>query len=74
MKRGRPRTVELTAAQCEVMDLAALGKTRVEMAMILHMTVPAVKSRMDVAKRKLGAANTTLAVARYVKEKIKSEI
>jgi DNA-binding CsgD family transcriptional regulator len=69
MKRGRPQTTELSPAQTEVMELAALGKTQVEMAMILHIPEMAAKSRFQAAKKKLGACNKTLAVARYLERK-----
>lgn len=64
----------LTPKQTEAMELLALGKTRVEMAMILNVTPSCVKHRVAGAKKKLGATNKTLAVARYVELKIKSEI
>ena len=65
---------DLTPKQREVLELAALGKTQVEIGLILHLPPPTVKSRFEAAKKKLGATNKALAVARYVKEKIKSEI
>lgn len=71
MKRGRPPATELSPAQCEVMELASLGKTRVEMAMILQVPEMAVKSRLEAAKKKLGACNKTYAVTRYLTEKLK---
>ena len=40
--------------------------------MILHEPEMAVKSKLDAAKRKLGASNVTLAVARYLEGKFKA--
>ena len=40
--------------------------------MILDVPPMAVKSRLDAAKRKLGATNQTLAVARYLEGKFKA--
>jgi DNA-binding CsgD family transcriptional regulator len=56
----------LSKAQQEVLDLVCLGKTRVEIAMILDVPEMAVKSRFEAAKKKLGATNKTLAVAKYL--------
>jgi DNA-binding CsgD family transcriptional regulator len=64
----------LTPKQAEAMELLALGKTRVEMAMILKVSGSCVAHRVDGAKKKLGATNKTLAVARYVEWKLKEQI
>jgi hypothetical protein len=56
------------------MELAAMGKTIVETSMILEIPAASAKSRLQAAKRKLGACNKTLAVARYLERKYKSEV
>lgn len=64
--KERNGNTELSSVQREVMDLVALGKTRAEIAMILGLDPMCVKGRVDAAKRKLGAHNTILAVAKYL--------
>lgn len=48
------------------MDLVVIGKTRVEIAMILELPTCTVKSRMENIRKKLDASNKTLAVAKYL--------
>lgn len=71
VKRGLKPHEGLTEKQVEVMELVVLGKTQVEIGMILNLPTMTVKSRMQGAKRKLGAANKTYAVTCYLTEKLK---
>lgn len=48
------------------MDLVVLGKTRIEIGLILELPPVTVKSRMENIRKKLDASNKTLAVAKYL--------
>lgn len=57
---------DLTEKERAVMELVVLGKTRVEIALILALPPITVKSRMESIRKKLDASNKTLAVAKYL--------
>lgn len=59
---GKP----LTLRQEEVMDLVVLGKTNGEIGHILAMSPLTAKNHLTAIRRKLGASNRTLAVAKYL--------
>lgn len=65
---------DLTSKQREVAELVCKGKTMVETGMILGLNVNTVKSRWEQVRKKLDAHKDTLAVARYLEGKYKSEI
>jgi DNA-binding NarL/FixJ family response regulator len=60
-ERPDPRTI-LSARELEVLDLAALGLTNLQIATRLHVTVHAVKFHLAAIYRKLGVSNRTEAV------------
>lgn len=64
----------LTPKQAAVAELVCKGKTMIEAGMILGLNVNTVKSRWEQVRKKLDAHKDTLAVARYVEGKLKSEI
>jgi LuxR family quorum sensing-dependent transcriptional regulator len=55
--------VDLTAAECSVLQHAADGRSVPETAVLLTKGEATVKSQLLRARLKLGAANTTNAVA-----------
>jgi DNA-binding CsgD family transcriptional regulator len=61
-----PRAV-LSPRETEVLDLASLGLTNQQIATRLHVSVHAVKFHLAGVYRKLGAANRTEAVFRYLR-------
>jgi DNA-binding CsgD family transcriptional regulator len=64
---------DLTPAQLEVMELVCKGKTMVEASLILDLNVNTVKGRWQQVRKKLDAHKDTLAVAKYLEAKYKSE-
>jgi DNA-binding CsgD family transcriptional regulator len=61
-----PRTL-LSRRETEVLDLASLGLTNPQIAARLGVTVHAVKFHLAGVYRKLGAANRTEAVVRWMR-------
>lgn len=61
------RKVELTGRQKEVMELVCAGKTDPQIADIMGLSVNTAKNHLRDIRRKLGAENRTLAVAKYLK-------
>jgi DNA-binding CsgD family transcriptional regulator len=57
---------DLTEKERAVMELVVLGKTRVEIALILALPPITIKGRMESIRKKLDASNKTLAVAKYL--------
>jgi DNA-binding CsgD family transcriptional regulator len=70
MPRGRPRVTVLTQRERGVMDLVCLGKTQVEIALILGKNVNTVKSCYERVREKLDAHDKALAVAKYLKPEL----
>ena len=66
-RRGRPKVFDLTDREKGVMDLVCLGKTQVEISMVLGKPLNTVKSCYQVACKKLDAHDKALAVAKYLK-------
>lgn len=64
---------DLTDAQRQVMELVCKGKTMVEASMVLGLNVNTVKSRWEQVRKKLDAHKDTLAVAKYLEAKYRSE-
>jgi DNA-binding CsgD family transcriptional regulator len=65
-ERPDPRAV-LSARELEVLDLAALGLTNLQIATRLHVTVHAVKFHLAAIYRKLRVSNRTEAVVLRVR-------
>lgn len=65
---------KLTPKLVAVAELVCKGKTMVETSLILGLNVNTVKSRWERIRKNLDAHKDTLAVARYIEEKLKSEI
>jgi DNA-binding CsgD family transcriptional regulator len=57
---------QLSPRESEVLGLASLGLTNPQIAARLHLSVHAVKFHLAGVYRKLGAANRTEAVVRYM--------
>jgi DNA-binding CsgD family transcriptional regulator len=57
---------QLSPRESEVLGLASLGLTNPQIAARLHLSVHAVKFHLAGVYRKLGAANRTEAVVRYL--------
>ena len=61
--------VALTAREQQVLECTARGLTNAQIARELHVTTHAVKFHLLAIYRKLGVANRTQAVARYLSER-----
>lgn len=59
-------TIELSVRERDVMTYVAIGKTDWEVGMIFGIAESTARFHVDNARRKLGAANRTHAVARFV--------
>lgn len=57
---------QLSPRESEVLGLASLGLTNPQIAARMHLSVHAVKFHLAGVYRKLGAANRTEAVVRYL--------
>lgn len=57
---------QLSPRESEVLALASLGMTNSQIAARLHVSVHAVKFHLAGVYRKLGTANRTEAVVRYL--------
>jgi DNA-binding CsgD family transcriptional regulator len=57
---------QLSPRESEVLGLASLGLTNPQIAARMHLSVHAVKFHLAGVYRKLGAANRTDAVVRYM--------
>lgn len=57
---------DLKPREVEALQLAAQGFTAPQMATLMHLSVSTVKVHLERARVKLGAANTTHAVAIFV--------
>jgi DNA-binding CsgD family transcriptional regulator len=61
---GEPTSVMLlTRRETQVLQLAADGQTRKEVALVLGVSLHTVKTQGNMAREKLGASNTSHAVA-----------
>jgi len=61
-------TLELTAKERGVLQLAAAGITEERMADLLDLSPETIKTRSKIVRRKLGAKSTTEAVAIAMRE------
>jgi DNA-binding NarL/FixJ family response regulator len=61
-----PRAV-LSARELEVLEMAALGLTNLQIATRLHVTIHAVKFHLAAIYRKLGVSNRTEAVVLHLR-------
>jgi ATP/maltotriose-dependent transcriptional regulator MalT len=61
--------VALTGREQQVLECTARGLTNAEIARELHVTTHAVKFHLLGIYRKLGVANRTQAVARYLSDR-----
>jgi DNA-binding NarL/FixJ family response regulator len=66
VRTGNPREL-LSPRESEVLDLASLGLTNPQIAARLNVTVHAVKFHLAAVYRKLGVANRTEAVVRWLR-------
>ena len=57
----------LSPRELEVLDMAALGLTNVQIGKSLHVSVHAVKFHLGAIYRKLGVANRTEAAVVYLR-------
>ena len=67
-RRCETKTPGLTSRDREVLTWAAAGKTASQIGDILHITTRTVNEHAQTAKRKLGAANRTQAIATAIRE------
>lgn len=58
--------IGLTPRQKEVMELVCLGKTNVEIGMILGCSQHTAKNHVESCRRKLVASNKAILVAKYL--------
>ena len=61
--------VELTRREHQVLEYTAQGLTNAQIARELHVTTHAVKFHLLAIYRKLGVANRTQAVVRYLSDR-----
>lgn len=61
--------MQLTAREHEVLERTARGLTNAQIAAELSVTTHAIKFHLVAIYRKLGVANRTQAVARYLSER-----
>jgi DNA-binding NarL/FixJ family response regulator len=66
VRTATPRDL-LSPRESEVLDLASLGLTNPQIAARLDVTVHAVKFHLAAVYRKLGVANRTEAVVRWLR-------
>ena len=66
IRPANPREL-LSPREAEVLDLASLGLTNPQIAARLEVTVHAVKFHLAAVYRKLGVANRTEAVVRWLR-------
>ncbi len=66
VRTATPREL-LSPRESEVLDLASLGLTNPQIAARLDVTVHAVKFHLAAVYRKLGVANRTEAVVRWLR-------
>lgn len=64
----RNESLNLTERELEVLELAAAGNTKVEIADKLHKSPETVKNVEERIRRKLGARNTTHAVSIAIRD------
>jgi DNA-binding NarL/FixJ family response regulator len=57
----------LSAREVEVLEMASLGLTNVQIAARLHVTIHAVKFHLAAVYRKLGVANRTEAAVLFLR-------
>jgi DNA-binding NarL/FixJ family response regulator len=64
---AQPELAVLSPRELEVLDMAALGLTNVQIGRRLHVSVHAVKFHLAAVYRKLGVANRTEAAVVYLR-------
>jgi DNA-binding NarL/FixJ family response regulator len=64
---ANPQLGALSPRELEVLDMAALGLTNVQIGTRLHVSVHAVKFHLAAVYRKLGVANRTEAAVVYLR-------
>jgi DNA-binding NarL/FixJ family response regulator len=64
---AQPELAALSPRELEVLDMAALGLTNVQIGRRLHVSVHAVKFHLAAVYRKLGVANRTEAAVVYLR-------
>jgi DNA-binding NarL/FixJ family response regulator len=64
---SQPELESLSPRELEVLDMAALGLTNVQIGRRLHVSVHAVKFHLAAVYRKLGVANRTEAAVVYLR-------
>lgn len=62
------RSFLLSAREAQVLEMASLGLTNVQIADRLHVTIHAVKFHLAAVYRKLGVTNRTEAAFVYLRE------
>ena len=64
---AQPQLGALSPRELEVLDMAALGLTNVQIGNRLHVSVHAVKFHLAAVYKKLGVANRTEAAVVYLR-------
>ena len=67
---SNPQLTSLSRRELEVLSMTATGRTNVEIATAIGVTVHAVKFHLASVYKKLGVANRTEAAAFYLLERV----
>ena len=71
---SQPQLGALSPRELEVLDMAALGLTNVQIGNRLHVSVHAVKFHLAAVYKKLGVANRTEAAVVYLRANVTAPV